>query len=510
MYHTFYFFSRLSCSLNLLLKGSRILECFSQQKDELVFQFYLADGKTSFLKADLSQGSCLISFPSEFGRTRSNSTDLFPEITGSPITEVRQSPNDRSFHICFGNGLQICFKMYGNRSNVILHDQKKVLEVFNHHLKKDLEGEIPEGREIPENEQGYHPDPEILRSRFRTFSKRIWAYWENESKTMPLASLETRFNQILYALKEGPLFLCREGNEVFLSFFPIGEVLEESQDPIFISNKLYSYYWQVNRFFKQKDLLVAQWNQRIHQAKSQLEAIEKQWLLGEEARSYRLFADLLMAFGHLVPKGAQKVDLPDFEGKGTIEISLKKDLSVIENAERFYRKAKGQQQDLNRLEGKAKEWTARKEVLTSELELLSQVTQWSGLKPFIQTSATETAEPENTPYHLRKFMDYDIWVGKNAKANDEMLRLAHKDDLWLHARDVAGSHVIIRNKKGKTTPHPVIERAAGWAAYYSKGKSESLAPVMVTERKYVRKIKNTPAGQVRVEREKTILVKPEE
>jgi predicted ribosome quality control (RQC) complex YloA/Tae2 family protein len=105
-------------------------------------------------------------------------------------------------------------------------------------------------------------------------------------------------------------------------------------------------------------------------------------------------------------------------------------------------------------------------------------------------------------------MDFEIRVGKNAKANDELLRISHKDDLWLHARDVPGSHVLVKTKKGKNTPQPVIQRAAELAAHYSRASGEKLVPVMLTERKYVRKIKGSAAGLVKVEREKTILVEP--
>jgi predicted ribosome quality control (RQC) complex YloA/Tae2 family protein len=509
MYHTFFFFERLSKRLNQILPEARLLECFSQQKDELIFRFFTSDSVDFFIKADLAQGSCLLTFPSDFGRTRSNSVDLFSEVLGSPVTEVIQSENDRSFHIRFANGLQLCFKMYGNRSNVILHDGQQVKSVFNNHLKKDLESNIPKGRPKPEDSPVYSPDPEVLRSLYPTFSKRLWKYWEDSSKTTALSLQESLFLDLLKGLKNNNLYICKEESEVFLSFFPIGEVIEENSDPISISNRLSQLFWQVNRFFKQKQTLVLALEQKIFETKRQMEVTEAQWLEGQESRSFRLQADLLMAFGHLVPKGDQKIELPDFSGEKTIEIKLKKELSVIENAERFYRKAKGQQQDMDRLEKRAELWKANFEELKSQLNLLQLAEKWPELKPFISQSKTEAiAETETLPYHLRQFMDYEIWIGKNAKSNDEMLRLTHKDDIWLHARDTPGSHVIIKNKKGKTTPKPVLERAAQWAAFYSKAKNDSLCPVMVTERKYVRKIKNTPAGQVRVEKEKTILVEP--
>ena len=105
--------------------------------------------------------------------------------------------------------------------------------------------------------------------------------------------------------------------------------------------------------------------------------------------------------------------------------------------------------------------------------------------------------------------DFDIWIGKNAKNNDLLTqKYAHKDDLWLHAKDVTGSHVIIKQQPGKNFPEPVIEKAAQLAAYFSKMRTDSLCAVIYTPKKYVRKPKGLPEGAVIVDKEKVLLVEP--
>lgn len=100
-------------------------------------------------------------------------------------------------------------------------------------------------------------------------------------------------------------------------------------------------------------------------------------------------------------------------------------------------------------------------------------------------------------------------IGRNAKNNDLLTqRYTYKDDLWLHARDVTGSHVVVKYKAGKTFPKSVIERAAELAAWYSKRRTDSLCPVIVTPKKYVRKPKGLAEGQVLVEKEDVVLVVP--
>ena len=113
------------------------------------------------------------------------------------------------------------------------------------------------------------------------------------------------------------------------------------------------------------------------------------------------------------------------------------------------------------------------------------------------------------PYRLIHFQGFEIRVGKGARENDELLRYhTTKTDHWLHAKDVSGSHVIIRNPNKQDIPQSVIEKAAQVAAHYSKAKSEGLAAVMVTERKYVRKPKGAHPGMVKVDHAETVLVTP--
>jgi predicted ribosome quality control (RQC) complex YloA/Tae2 family protein len=193
-----------------------------------------------------------------------------------------------------------------------------------------------------------------------------------------------------------------------------------------------------------------------------------------------------------------------------VEIRLKKDLSIPENAERLYRKSRGKQADLERVQKNLSAWKEKAQELRSALLAVADCKDLKSLRKLVpaKEKPSNLQEDSDLPFHLIHFLQYEIRIGKNAKGNDELLRISHKDDHWLHARDVAGSHVLVRKRKGQNTPAPVLERAAELAAYYSRGRNESLCPVMLTERKYVRKIKGSAAGLVKVEREKTLLVSP--
>jgi len=105
---------------------------------------------------------------------------------------------------------------------------------------------------------------------------------------------------------------------------------------------------------------------------------------------------------------------------------------------------------------------------------------------------------------------YEIAVGRNDRDNDALtFKVARPQDVWLHAADYPGSHVIIRNpKRQEAVPHRTIAEAAGVAALYSQAKSEGKAAIHYTQKKFVSKPPRAKPGLVRLSSFKSILVEP--
>src|SRR5262249_54895176 len=104
--------------------------------------------------------------------------------------------------------------------------------------------------------------------------------------------------------------------------------------------------------------------------------------------------------------------------------------------------------------------------------------------------------------------DFVVWVGRNSRQNEIVtFDKGSPPDLWLHAHDVPGAHVIVKND-GRKIPEKVIDQAAALAAFYSAARGEGRVTVDVTERRYVRKIKGGAAGMVTYRNEQTRLVTP--
>ncbi|MBD3235579.1 MAG: DUF814 domain-containing protein [Candidatus Eisenbacteria bacterium] len=122
-------------------------------------------------------------------------------------------------------------------------------------------------------------------------------------------------------------------------------------------------------------------------------------------------------------------------------------------------------------------------------------------------------KPTPAGFHPRRFALPGGWVVLVARSRRENDLLTHRfaapHDLWFHAQGVPGSHVILRRGRRQDNPsRAVLEAAAAIAAYHSKARSSGMAPVIYTERRYVRKPRKAPAGLAVCIREKTLMVEP--
>ena len=130
----------------------------------------------------------------------------------------------------------------------------------------------------------------------------------------------------------------------------------------------------------------------------------------------------------------------------------------------------------------------------------------------VRKPAEKTRQRRNSSEPGRRFLSsdgYEIVVGRKDKDNDQLtFRVANSLDIWLHAADYPGSHVIIRNPTRKTVPQRAIQEAAELAAFFSQAKREGKAAVHYTEKKFVTKPPKAKPGLVRLSSFKTIVVEP--
>ncbi|NOS91655.1 MAG: DUF814 domain-containing protein [Cyclobacteriaceae bacterium] len=512
MHNNYYLIKPLSEQLHSLLNGFSLVSCFSQNKDELVFEFNNAH-TSFFLKASLQPSLCCLSFPSTFHRAKKNSIDLFDEIILKKVITIHSFSNERSFSIEFEDDWSLLFKMHGYQSNVIALHQNKAVKIFRNQFSDDLTVQ-PEQlhRTIVHNKEIFEEHLGDLSKHYVTLGKEVILYLQHHFNQ--LASLDEKwsfFQQTISEL-ENPSYRITEGKgKIHLSLIPGEKVISTQASPIEALNEFYHLHTSTDSFQHEKHQLLKSYSDSLKRMESYIakNKIKLNEIVND--KHYQVWADLIMAHMHEIKIGTEKITLENFYTGQPEEIKLKKELNAQQNAEVFYRKAKNQQIEINQLSQSID--TKKKEIekIKALIDQITEAPDLKSLRPFIRSKPVAKAQQESAslPYHEFTFKGFRIWVGKNAEANDELtLKFSFKEDLWLHAKDVAGSHVLIKHQSGKPFPKDVIERAAELAAYNSKRKTDSLCPVAYTPKKFVRKRKGDPGGAVVVEKESVILVQP--
>lgn len=514
MHNNYYFLHPLSEALAARLKGCVISECFSQSKDELVIRFETT-GAPFFIRASLEASFACLSFPESFHRARKNSVDLFPDLIGLRVTGLRQFANERSFAIHFTEDTAVIFKMHGNRANIIVLKNDIPVSLFKNSMAADR-ALVPDSldRTIDWTQDAFFQHAGNPAALYFTFGKRVWQYLDTQEFSQQAPPDQWQSVLSVRQLLEKPTFNITLVNELpVLTLLPAENVLYTSTDPLKAANEFYARYTQTLALRQERSTALSALRTKLQAGEGYHAKNSEKLAELTNDNNYRIWADLLMANLHAITPGTERVVLDNFyNNNAPAEIKLKKDLSPQKNAEVFYRKAKNQHIEIRRLQ----EILQRKEQeiagLKEQITALSEATNLKAVRTMAgagNTAVVKSKQEAPLPYHEFTYHGYRIWVGRNAQSNDILtFKHGYKEDLWLHAKDVAGSHVLIKHQAGKKFPKDVIERAAGLAAYNSKRKNETLCPVIVTPRKFVRKRKGDPAGAVVIEREEVMMVEP--
>ena len=282
----------------------------------------------------------------------------------------------------------------------------------------------------------------------------------------------------------------------------------------------------LERFFgarDQQDRLNQKSAAMVKVLKNHIERCEKKLAQQEEDLSntarldeYRLMGELLNANLWQLKKGQTEAVLPNFydENGGMISIPLDIQLTPVQNAQRYfkkYQKARTTREmaatqrvetlrELNYLEGMLLD--VGKCVGEAELEEIRQELQSTGYLKRSQNRRQQRALPKSKPYHYRSSDGIDIYVGKNAAQNERLTGDARPNETWLHAKDMPGSHVII--KAEGEIPDSTLAQAATLAAWYSKGQHSSMVPIDYTLKRYVKKPSGAATGMVIYTNQKTV------
>ncbi|XWN51743.1 NFACT family protein [Anoxybacillus flavithermus] len=258
-------------------------------------------------------------------------------------------------------------------------------------------------------------------------------------------------------------------------------------------------------------------------AKNEKKLMKLQQTLEEakQAEQYRLYGELLTANLYAVERGMKEVEVVNYydENGATVTIPLDEQKTPSENAQSYfqkYQKAKNSLAIVQEQIERTKEEIAYFDTILQQLETASPK-DIEGIRDelieqgYLRARATKQKKQKPRTIELERYISSDgteIFVGKNNKQNDYLTnKFASKDDIWLHTKDIPGSHVVIKSKQ--PSEQTIIE-AAHLAAYFSKARHSSSVPVDYTRVRYVKKPSGAKPGYVIYENQQTIYVTPDE
>jgi predicted ribosome quality control (RQC) complex YloA/Tae2 family protein len=542
MLSNYYTIRYVASRLDSRLRGKKILAAFSQSKNQLILTFH--DSSESLIILLRNELNTLFLHPSMI-RAKANSANLLLNCWGKRITSITMPPSDRVIIVLLENDWTLNIRLFGPQANLLVVDnQHVILDAF-----KDARELVGKGYNHPLLEQMHDPAPLqqlikeepslpiaiILKKLFPTFGSTLVtevlyrsclpaSETGNHLKPDSIAALQLMIRALLQEL-ENPrpcVYTHRDGTVAAFSIVTLrhlSEVEERSFEDIHEAIRFAVGRRQAgDALDRQREKIVSLLRRQMEKARRTIVVVEEDIEKNDRAVEYERYGSLVMGNIHVIAKGTRSIELS--AGEGNIVVPLDAKLTPVQNAQRYFEKAKRsrltQEQGKQRLE-ELKARAARAEELCLHVDAIRTK---EDLKQFMADYHEEldlfgigkkAEEREQLPFRI--FMvdgGFEVWAGKSS-ANNDLLTMKHAkpNDLWFHARGSSGSHVVLKIGTGTGVPSKKAkEQAASIAAYYSKMKNATMVPVAMAEKKYVRKPKGAPAGTVVIEREKVIFAEP--
>ena len=459
-------------------------------------------------------------------------------LQGAVIESIQQIENDRIIEITVSNKNEIgdhiqatlIIEIMGKHSNILLVDKSshKILEVIKHigFSQNSYRTLLPGATYIaPPSTDALNPftikDEKLfeilqtqeltaknLQSLFQGLGKDTATELERQLVSDKLATFRSFFKQETNPCLTEKSFSCvLFSNKVDDHFSSLSQLLD-----VYYKDKA-----ERDRVKQQASELIRRVENELQKNRQKLKKQEKELLATENAEEFRQKGELLTTFLHQVPNDQDQVILDNYYTNQPITIALDKVLTPNQNAQRYFKRYQKLKEAVKYLTELIEETKATILYLESVETVLNQ----AGLdeiaeirEELIQTGFIRRRQREKIQKRQKpeKYLASDgktiILVGRNNLQNDELtFKMARKEELWFHAKDIPGSHVVITANLNPTDE--VKTDAAELAAYFSKGRLSNLVQVDMIEVKKLNKPTGGKPGFVTYTGQKTLRVTPD-
>ena len=459
-------------------------------------------------------------------------------LQGAVIESIEQIENDRIVEITVSNKNEIgddiqatlIIEIMGKHSNILLVDKSsnKVLEVIKHigFSQNSYRTLLPGATYIaPPSTEALNPFTikdgklfEILQTQeltaknlqvlFQGLGRDTAFELENLLTIERLSNFRNFFNQETNPCLTDKSFSCVPfSTKIEGHFSSLSQLLD-----VFYKDKA-----ERDRVKQQASELIRRVENELQKNRQKLKKQEKELQATENAEEFRQKGELLTTFLHQVPNDQDQVVLDNYYTNQPITIALDKALTPNQNAQKYFKRYQKLKEAVKYLTDLIEETKATILYLESVETVLNQ----AGLdeiaeirEELIQTGFIRRRQREKIQKRKKpeKYLASDgktiILVGRNNLQNEELtFKIARKEELWFHAKDIPGSHVVI---SGNLNPSDEVKTdAAELAAYYSKGRLSNLVQVDMIEVKKLNKPTGGKPGFVTYTGQKTLRVTPD-
>ena len=459
-------------------------------------------------------------------------------LQGAVIESIEQIENDRIVEITVSNKNEIgddiqatlIIEIMGKHSNILLVDKSsnKILEVIKHigFSQNSYRTLLPGATYIaPPSTEALNPFTikdeklfEILQTQelsaknlqklFQGIGRDTATELERQLLSDKLTTFRNFFKQETNPCLTDKSFSCVPfSNKLDDHFSSLSQLLD-----VYYKDKA-----ERDRVKQQASELIRRVENELQKNRQKLKKQEKELLATENAEEFRQKGELLTTFLHQVPNDQDQVVLDNYYTNQPITIALDKALTPSQNAQKYFKRYQKLKEAVKYLTELIEETKSTILYLESVETVLNQ----AGLdeiaeirEELIQTGFIRRRQREKIQKRKKpeKYLASDgktiILVGRNNLQNEELtFKIARKDELWFHAKDIPGSHVVI---SGNLNPSDEVKTdAAELAAYYSKGRLSNLVQVDMIEVKKLNKPTGGKPGFVTYTGQKTLRVTPD-
>ena len=459
-------------------------------------------------------------------------------LQGAVIESIEQIENDRIVEITVANKNEIgdhiqatlIIEIMGKHSNILLVDKSshKILEVIKHigFSQNSYRTLLPGATYIaPPSTEALNPFMvkdeklfEILQTQELT-AKNLQNLFQGLGRDTATELERQLLNDKLATFRN---FFGQETNPCLtdksFSCVPFSSKTAENFDSLSqLLDICYKDKAERDRVKQQASELIRRVENELQKNRQKLKKQEKELLATENAEEFRQKGELLTTFLHQVPNDQDQVILENYYTNQPITIALDKALTPNQNAQRYFKRYQKLKEAVKYLTDLIEETKATILYLESVETVLNQ----AGLdeiaeirEELIQTGFIRRRQREKIQKRQKpeQYLASDgktiIYVGRNNLQNEELtFKMARKEELWFHAKDIPGSHVVI---SGNLNPTDEVKTdAAELAAYFSKGRLSNLVQVDMIEVKKLNKPTGGKPGFVTYTGQKTLRVTPD-